>query len=57
MATPFELEQIRQEELAKAEKQSAQADQKTVEADLIQGATPEDQNLKEQQNYLLYYLL
>jgi hypothetical protein len=46
MATPFELEQIRQEELAKAEKQSAQADQKTVEANLIQDATPEDQKPK-----------
>lgn len=46
MATPIELEQIRQEELAKAQKQSAQADQKTVDADLIQDATPEDQKPK-----------
>jgi len=46
MATPIELEQIRQEELAQAEKQSAQASQKTVEANLIQDATPEDQKPK-----------
>ena len=46
MATPIELDQIRLEELAKAEKQSAQADQKTVEANLIQSATPEDQKPK-----------
>jgi hypothetical protein len=46
MATPFELEQIRQEELAQAKKQSAQASQKTVEADLIQNATSEDQKPK-----------
>ena len=46
MTTPFELEQIRQEEAAKAEKQSAQASQKTVDATLIQDATPEDQKLK-----------
>ena len=46
MATPIELEQIRQEELAQAEKQSAQASQKTVEANLIQNATPEDGKAK-----------
>jgi hypothetical protein len=46
MTTPFELEQIRQEEAAKAEKQSAQASQKTVNADIIKDATPEDQKPK-----------
>ena len=46
MATPIELEQIRQEELAQAEKQSAQASQKTVDSNLIQDATPEDQKPK-----------
>jgi hypothetical protein len=46
MNTPIELEQIRQEELAKAEKQSAQASQKTVNSNLIQDATPEDQKPK-----------
>ena len=46
MATPIEQEQIRQEELAAAEKQSAQANQKTVDVNLIQGATPEDQKPK-----------
>ena len=50
MTTPFELEQIRQEEAAKAEKQSAQASQKTVDATLIQDATPEDQKLKGKNN-------
>jgi hypothetical protein len=46
MATPIELEQIRQEELAQAEKQFAQASQKTVDSNLIQDATPEDQKPK-----------
>ena len=46
MATPIEQEQIRQEELAAAEKQSAQANQKTVDVNLIQGATPDDQKPK-----------
>lgn len=46
MATPIELEQQRQEELAQAEKQSAKAGQKTVEANLIEDATPEDQKPK-----------
>ena len=46
MATPIEQEQIRQEELAAAEKQSAQASQKTVDVNLIQGATPDDQKPK-----------
>ena len=46
MATPFDLEQQRQEELAQAEKQSTQASQKTVEANLIQDATPDDQKPK-----------
>jgi hypothetical protein len=58
MATPIELDQIRLEELAKAEKQSSQASQKTVEADLIQDATPEDQKPKgtEKLPYLLFTL-
>jgi len=46
MATPIELDQIRLEELAKAEKQSAQANQKTVDNTLIMSATPEDQKPK-----------
>jgi len=46
MATPIELEQQRQEELAQAKKQSAKAGQKTVEANLIEDATPEDQKPK-----------
>ena len=46
MATPIEQEQIRQEELAAAEKQSAQPNQKTVDVNLIQGATPDDQKPK-----------
>lgn len=46
MATPIELDQIRLEELAKAEKQSAQANQKTVDNTLIISATPEDQKPK-----------
>jgi hypothetical protein len=46
MATPIELEQIRQEELATAQKQSAQAGQKTVDDTLIADATPEDQKPK-----------
>jgi hypothetical protein len=44
--SPQQIEQTRQEESAKAEKQSTQAEQKTVEADLIQDATPEDQKPK-----------
>lgn len=43
MATPIELEQIRQDELAGYEKQSAQSSQKTVDSTLIQDATPENQ--------------
>jgi hypothetical protein len=46
MATPIELEQIRQEELATAQKQSSQAGQKTVDSTLIKEATPEDQKPK-----------
>jgi hypothetical protein len=46
MATPIELEQIRQEELATIQKQSAQTSQKTVDSTLIQDATPEDQKPK-----------
>jgi hypothetical protein len=46
MATPIELEQIRQEELATAQKQSSQAGQKTVDSTLIKDATPEDQKPK-----------
>jgi hypothetical protein len=46
MATPIELEQIRQEELATAQKQSSQAGQKTVDDTLIKEATPEDQKPK-----------
>jgi hypothetical protein len=46
MATPIELEQIRQEELATIQKQSAQTSQKTVDSTLIQDATPEDQKSK-----------
>jgi len=46
MATPIELDQIRLEELAKAEKQSAQANQKTVDNTLIISALPEDQKPK-----------
>jgi hypothetical protein len=46
MATPIELEQIRQEELATAQKQSSQAGQKTVDNTLIADATPEDQKPK-----------
>lgn len=46
MATQFEQDQSRQEELAAAEKQSAQASQKTVDADLIENATPDDQKPK-----------
>jgi hypothetical protein len=42
MATPFELEQQRQEELAQAEKKSAQADQKSVDTVTINNATPDD---------------
>jgi hypothetical protein len=44
--SPQQIEQTRQEESAKAEKQSTQAEQKIVEADLIQDATPEDQKPK-----------
>jgi hypothetical protein len=46
MATPIELEQIRQEELVNAQKQSSQAGQKTVDSTLIKEATPEDQKPK-----------
>ena len=46
MATPIEQEQIRQEELAAAKKQSAQTSQKIVDVNLIQGATPNDQKPK-----------
>jgi hypothetical protein len=40
--SPQQIEQTRQEESAKVEKQATQAEQKTVEADLIQNATPSD---------------
>lgn len=46
MATPIELEQIRQEELAAAQKQSIQSSQKTVDSTLIQDATPDDSKSK-----------
>lgn len=46
MATPIELDQIRLEELAKAERQLSQANQKTVDDTLIQDATPDDQKPK-----------
>jgi len=46
MATPIELEQIRQDELAGYEKQSAQSSQKTVDSTLIQDATPENLKLQ-----------
>ena len=46
MATPIEQEQIRQEELATAQKQSSQAGQKTVDSTLIKEVTPEDQKPK-----------
>jgi hypothetical protein len=41
MATPFELEQQRQQELASAKKQSLLTDQKTVDNTIIQNATPD----------------
>jgi hypothetical protein len=46
MTTPIELEQIRQDELAGYEKQSAQSSQKTVDSTLIQDATPENLKLQ-----------
>lgn len=46
MATPIELEQQRQEEAAAVEKQTLSANQKSVETNQIQKATPEDQKLK-----------
>jgi len=41
--TPPELEQQRQTEQATVQKQMAQAEEKTVDADLIESATPDDQ--------------
>jgi hypothetical protein len=52
MATPIEQEQIRQEELAAAQKQSAQANQKTVDVTLIPMLPLRIKNQKEQLNYL-----
>jgi hypothetical protein len=46
MATPIELEQIRQEEAAAIEKQTLSANQKSVDTEQIQKATPEDQKPK-----------
>jgi hypothetical protein len=46
MATPFELEQQRQEEQAKIEKQTILTSQKTVDSSLIQDATPDNQKPK-----------
>jgi len=46
MDTPIELEKIRQKELASIQKQMAQAGEKTVDADIIESATPDDQKPK-----------